>query len=315
MKGCHMYLFPYAPDISSLELPFVTSVYACVADKPFTLSRVLGKTPGTLLYGAFSDALFAQDKSAAARLLKGSPDFEPGWTFSPRAIVNAPTLWQHAPVSKFHLQVRLFGRTAVKEAGIVERAVLRMGTTGLDIKKSNSIHFTVVDKKVVRQGTPMTVASTMTGIKSMPFSFVTPVIIRDTVSDDQGERRRMFQAGGEVALDSLLGNLAYDMCYLDLHERGATDLTMEQAKVLANASRDAVKNAASYIAVDNVDQYAEDYGVRASKTQHGKYEMRGFTARLHLSGKLDAALPWIVALTAWRGGQLASKGFGWAEMG
>jgi len=340
----------YDPFSSPLELPATAVDIRCITDQPFLLPFRPGHTPSTLLQGLWQLVLLATECRHAplrdchdeerleeqlrrlgepngpglspcagkpfvcrepetcpcAQLLGMRLSWQPGRTLPPVVKLAAPELWRPEKRREFTMRVTLLGRRTHELGEAVWRSLYRMGRAGLKAGR---------DKRTFQLGSPETVYQgalhgivPLNGSGRVLLEILTPLLLAET-APVEGKLRRLFQAGGEVDVARLLGNLAYDLASLDLEDR-ADSLPVERRREAADQARRAVTAAAGTVRVERSRLEPADYGARESKTQSGRYPLRGFRGHLALAGVPAALYPYLGAMSLWRAGQSASKGFG-----
>lgn len=260
-------------------------------------------------------ACLRPDECACGALLDVAYSWQPGRPFPPLVILSAPDLWSLEPVREFPLRVSIVGRRAALHAPAIWETIVLMGRIGLAIKGRGRI-FLQFDK-------PSTVFNRPLASVRMPadsrgralLEFVTPILIEETVADEAGGFARAFQAGGDADIAKLLGNLAYDICNLDMDDRpDAPEPSRDLRSRLSERSRELVEREAAGIAPSRANFRPENWGSRPSKTQKGSYPMAGFSGYVALENVSERIFPYLAALSLWRGGQNAAKGFGDARL-
>ncbi len=141
--------------------------------------------------------------------------------------------------------------------------------------------------------------------------FDTPFLLRETVTLEDGRQQRLFLAGGELPLGKILGNVAYELTAWDIEDRDVGDgCDRARRHDLARQARRAAEAACADLAVTRCELAPVAVGERQAKTDGRFYFLGGFVGEVELAGELDAALPWLAALSLGRGGQKRGMGFG-----
>ncbi|MBU1409956.1 hypothetical protein KKC22_00435 [Myxococcota bacterium] len=142
-------------------------------------------------------------------------------------------------------------------------------------------------------------------------AFSTPLLLKPRTEIDPrtGAVHRLFEREGELDLTRLLGNLAFDLCALDLEDRGATAPPTAVRRAMCEAARAFTDEAARDITVLSTHLSVVDLGIRESRSGNGSFGMQGLVGYLVMKCP-PAMVPWVRVMSHWRAGQLGSKGFG-----
>ena len=311
---------PNKDTLDPLALPMCMLDLSCESERPFVLRPGAGKTPGTLFNGRLRQLMYQLQPELAHQLFDLSLPWEPGRKLPPLALVATPSLWEGHEQQRFPLQLRLLGPQAVAAESICRELLVHLGASGLNTGHEKALHFTVAPQEQALRGNPRSLGEHMLSpgpLATLDLEFVTPLQLPKKFVDNAGKTGRMFQRGEEFDLVKLLGNLAYDLMSVSLRATGETDA--KRAKAQCNAMRAQAEKDCGGIELNKAEFSQRHYGWRRSVTQKGQYSLEGFVGRVQLEGDLAPAVPWLAALSAWRGAQKAAKGFGlvsiWSHVG
>ena len=323
----------YDPSIDPLELPVQTLTVDCRAGAPLTFPRHAGATAGTTFNGAFGNAIW---EVGCARRLQGLPACNHGqdrcqqptycpvpWLYKPYSQIHrrnftrpvlfqTPDLETGEPVTAFRLQLTLWGRQALHLRATVEAALHTMGQRGLR-SGGTRVPFVVTGIEADAARTLAERAAILTAAKHWREAllvFETPFLHRETVTMESGQREKLFLAGGALPLAAILGNRAYDLAAWDMEDRERDDLDAVARHNLARQSRRTAEALTESLCITTCDLQPVDLGARLSKTDGNAFPLHGFIGQAHITGDLNPAMPWLLALALGGGGQKRAMGFG-----
>ncbi len=325
----------YDPLIASLEFPVQVLTARCRAQAPLHFPPSPGSTPGTTLSGAFGNALWdcacvlKQSGPAACKTTKDTQCRQPQrcplpWLYKPYSPVHrrsltrpvlfrAPDLEQGTPVSVFSLTVILWGRHAIAARDSVEHTLRTMGAVGLSLPHGTRVPFAIT---TLAAEPPQTLAERTAALTGVPWQrallmFETPCLHRETVTVAEDRREKLFLAGGELPLNTLLGNCAYELAAWDMEDRApGLSLDRQTRHDLAREARETVRSLAESLYITHCDLHPVALGSRYSKTNGRQYPLTGFIGQAQLAGPIEPVLPWLLALALGGGGQKRAMGFG-----
>ena len=322
----------YDPLVHPLELPVQQLTVQCRAGQPLYFAPHNGSTPGTTLYGAFGNAVWAsackRGKDYQTLCNYNPPECSQPekciipWLFKPYStvqrrtlarpvLIQAPALEQMQPVESFNLQVTLWGRHAIQAHDTVITTLAEMGRVGLQDSSDRRIGYAIehIDTEDFFTLGQRLEALQNTYWQQALLRFRTPFLHREPVVQDDGKREKLFFAAGELPLAKILGNIAYELVAWDLEDRGPHGDTDSSRHDLARQARYAAQESVAEIAV-NADLQPVRIGQRRSKSNGHAFFIEGFVGDVELSGDINAALPWLLTLSLMGGGQKRAMGFG-----
>jgi len=253
--------------------------------------------------------------------------WQPGRVLPPVVRLSAPLLWEDAPVRSWELVVSVLGRGPLRHLERVVELVRELGQVGLRVRgqvEGFSVEGPLAgpeatwigagrggddDRAVAAAGNRLWIPETS---QRLLLAFATPLLLppRTRSDDATGEVRRLFERRTGLDLSQLLGNLAFDLCALDLEDRPPeTGARVANRRALCEAARVFVAEAAGELTVLSAQLGGVDLGRRASRSGAGTFSLQGVTGFVvvRCPGPL---VPWVRAMSHWRAGQLGSKGFG-----
>ncbi len=253
--------------------------------------------------------------------------WQPGRVLPPVVRLSAPLLWEDAPVRSWELVVSVLGRGPLRHRELVIALAQELGEVGLRVQgrvERFSVEVSSVSPPVgcvgesrgVDDGVKRAPASDRLWLPETPqrllLAFATPLLLppRTRLDGATGGVRRLFDRRSELDLSQLLGNLAFDLCALDLEDRTPeSGARVGDRRALCEAARVFVEEAARELDVLGVQLGGVDLGLRASRSGPGAFSLQGVTGFVvvRCPGPL---VPWVRAMSHWRAGQLGSKGFG-----
>ena len=137
----------------------------------------------------------------------------------------------------------------------------------------------------------------------MLLEFSTPLLLKP-----QKRNKLSKQNTKDLHPSYLLGNLAFDLCALDMEDReNAPDIASRRA--LCEAARAMIQTQSMNIQTVTMQLSPSSYGTRLSRTNQREIILDGFFGHMVLKCPPEL-LPWLRALGHWRAGQLVSKGLG-----
>ncbi len=246
--------------------------------------------------------------------------WQPGRVLPPVVRLSAPTLWEPSPQLEWELVLTALGRRAQTHAPALLELVETMSRVGLRIGGRHTT-FELVALDSVEHGcignqlAPEAAASAELQLpqedRRLLLAFSTPLLLKPRTEIDPrtGAVHRLFEREGELDLSRLLGNLAFDLCALDLEDRGETAPPVSMRRALCEAARVFTEEAACEIRVLTMQMNHMDLGIRESRSGNGSFGMQGLMGYLVMKCP-PAMVPWVRVMSHWRAGQLGSKGFG-----
>jgi len=248
------------------------------------------------------------DVCPGGNLIRVPLSWQPGRTLPPLVKISAPELWQGRELALFTLRVTIIGRRALRFAPEIWQTLHLMGRIGMAVGGAGRIRFRPGRPQEVFHGTLRQQNKNNHGSECI-WQFVSPILLAENVKQDDGSLVRVFQDGGALNPARILGNLAYDLCSLDLDDR-EDSVAVEERQQLIEKCRIDIRERAQSLRIVNTQLTAVDWGWRRSKTSNGAMDMHGFIGHARLQGVSEELIPWLMAMSYWRIGQLSSKGFG-----
>lgn len=329
----------YNPLLHPFELPVQKLFFHCIPEQPIYLPPNPGdgdgaglSTPGTTLSGAFGRALWPTVCERKGECYGKADRSEPvcsnpsqcaaAWLYRPYSevhkrkfarpvLLRAPLLEGMLPVAEFVLEAVLWGRHAVTMQREIVDTVKQMGLRGLG---GDSVRFQVADRQAGEVFTLAQYVEHYGALNRVLLEFQTPFILRLTERAEGRKKPLKYYYTGEgpLPLGKILGNAAYELAAWDMEDRNLGEaLSAKERHNLARDARDAAEEAATDLFIVRADLGAPFIGERFSRSHDGsRFPLPGFIGLVELAGELDAALPWLAALTFGRGGQDRPMGFG-----
>lgn len=261
------------------------------------------------------------DVCACEDLHRRRCSWQPGRVLLPVVRISAPRLWDPQPVRIWELEVTLLGRKANQHQDLIEKLVHLMGEVGL-LMDGKNIPFSI-DGPIERlsgyiggewnrdfqtntqseQLPQPCVITTPEHAVSMLLEFSTPLLLKS-----QKRNKISKHDTKDLHPSYLLGNLAFDLCALDMEDRdNAPEIALRRA--LCESARTMIQTQAMNIQTLTTQLSTSSYGARLSRTNQQEIILDGFFGHMVLKCPPEL-LPWLRALGHWRVGQLTSKGFG-----
>lgn len=327
----------YDPFVDPLDLPIQRLVLSCRSARPLCFPPREGATVGTTLTGAWQRALrrtacevgrsgvepCAREGDDAA--LCAAPRTCPvGRLVKPRSAVHrrdfsgavllrARSLESGLPSTSFDLEVTLLGRKAIQEREDVLQGLEGMGATGLDVAgRRIPFHCDLLSASPALRLHQWSPAPDASSAPRALLVFESPTLhVERQGAEGTGRRGRAMTAGGQLPLEGLLGQAAYELVAWDIEDRGGlTADGRHERDCLASTARAEIARRAQ--AVDMLDCVLEPIalGMRRSRRSGDMYPLLGFVGTAELSGPLAPVLPWLTWMSLSRAGQNRAQGFG-----
>jgi hypothetical protein len=329
-----MNLPDYDPILSPLELPVQQWRVPGHFEHPVVFPEREGATPGTLLWGAFGEALWhttCADRQAgvscnqrvgAAHCLAPDRCVVP-WLYKPQSSVHrrqmtrpvllcSTDLDRPEPVSRFSLEVTLWGRHAVAAADRIEQTLRQAGQAGLQIN-GRPIRFQLEpsDQQPVATLLQRAIQWHSLPLHSIELAFVTPFLYRDDKPDSQGFARPRYERGERFPLTDMIARAAYELAAWDIEDRDiGPGLDCTQRHALCRDTRDHARRQVEGLQITRLALQPAHRGKRRSRHNGHDFPLTGFTGEAWIGGDLSRALPWLLMFALGGGGQKRAMGFG-----
>lgn len=331
----------YDPLTDPLRLPVQQLTAHCLAERPLYFPPREGSTPGTTFNGAFGSEIWAvgcQRRQQGLPACNQTQDHcqQPAacpvhWLYKPYStahrrafsrpvLLHAPGLDSANPITSFTLKITLWGRHAIRHRTVVEQTIRAMGQAGLGSEGSRT-RFTVAE---MTAELPMALGDKAAALiannvwRRVLLAFETPFLYRATVEGHDGQKEKLFLAGGALPLSAMLGNRAYELAAWDMEERGL-DLDSQARHDLARQTRQHVEALAEALIVTDHSLVPVNHGSRQAKSNGRFFPIQGFVGQAQIEGDINPVLPWLLALAVGGGGQKRAMGFGvvrlWLQVG
>jgi hypothetical protein len=208
----------------------------------------------------------------------------------------------------FTVRLVLFGDRAVAGRDAIVSALEKASALGIDLRHSSgrtrgTAHWRFsTAPRLAFEGTLRTYTRRLFAHgapERVVIELATPCIVEETATAEA------------PSLGHIAGNLAYDLALYDIHDRReAEGLGREQSDAAAERAREVAEAAFAGVRIEAGCLAPADWGRRQSGSNKGVMRLRGLGGYLRLAGDLDAALPWLAAMTLRGAGQKKSYGAG-----